>query len=157
MKKLKEYVTEGVFDIDNNIKNIDKYIKSQIKQFLKDNFKGYSNCKINTKPNSDGKYEVSCSGDIEVKNKKIVSLTNGRFIWSEVAGSFNCWDCCSLTSLEGAPKEVGNIFNCGCCGSLTSLKGAPQKTGHFICRGCGSEFTKDDVKKISNVKWSIIA
>lgn len=154
MRNLKD-ILESVFDVDNNINKIDKDIKSQIKQFLKDNFKGYSNCKISTKPNSDGKYEVSCSKDIYVTNKKLTSLTNGTFVWTIIGNNFYCTDCNLLTSLEGAPKEVGNIFNCGDCDSLTSLEGAPEKTGHFICNGCGAKFTKEDVKKISDVRWSI--
>ena len=139
MENLKEYIIEGIFDIDDNINKMDKSIKLQIKQFLKDNFKGHSNCKISRNPNSDGKYEVSCSKDIEVKNKNITSFTNGMFIWVKVNGGFDCSDCNSLTSLEGAPKEIGRSFYCVGCNSLQSLKGAPKEVGgDFYCHSCHS-------------------
>ena len=137
MKNLKEYIVEGIFDTDED--TIDKNIKDQIKQFLKDNFKGASSCKISRKPNADGKYEVSSSKNIEVKNEKITSLTNGLFIWVKVRGNFSCYECTSLTSLEDTPKEVGGNFNCGHCDSLTSLEGAPEKVGeNFNCWNCKS-------------------
>ena len=134
MRNLKEYIVEGIFDIDNNIDNVDKNIKAQIKQFLKDNFDGASSCKISKNPNKDGKYEVSSSKNIKAKNKKITFLTNGMFIWTEVGGNFYCYWCNSLTSLEGAPKEVG---------------------GSFYCSNCHIAFTTDDVKKVSNVGGKI--
>ena len=147
---------ESLFDIDNNIKNIDKDIKICIKQFLKDNFKGYSNCKISRNPNNDGKYEVSSKGPIEVKNRSITSLTNGSFIWTNISGDFHCDFCNSLTSLEGAPKEVSGDFFCHHCKSLTSLEGAPKEVGwNFNCVHCKVEFTEEDVKKVSNVKGTI--
>ena len=59
MINLKNYIIESVFDIDNNIDNIDESIKDQIRQFLNDNFKNASKCKISEKPNKDGKFEVS--------------------------------------------------------------------------------------------------
>jgi hypothetical protein len=139
MKNLKEYIAEGIFDVDNNIDNIDKSMKDQIKQFLKDNLKGASACKISRKPNADGKYEVSCNGGITVINKKITSLTNGMFIWTIVKGNFDCTWCESLISLEGGPKEVGGDFDCRFCDSLTSLEGAPEKVGgKFSCDSCHS-------------------
>ena len=138
MKNLKEYIVEGIFDIDDNIDNIDESIKDQIKRFLKDNFDGASLYKISDKPNKDGKYEVTCSKNIEVKNKNIVSLTNGMFIWTTVGGNFNCRSCHSLTSLKGAPKEVRGEFNCRYCYSLTSLKGAPKEVRSFYCHHCHS-------------------
>lgn len=138
MKNLKEYIIEEVFDIDDNINNVDEAVKEQIKQFLKKNFKNASSCKISDEPNADGKYEVS-GKYISTKNKKITSLTNGMFIWANVDGDFSCWECKSLTSLEGAPKEVGGGFYCFICKSLTSLEGAPQKVGRdFNCWGCTS-------------------
>ena len=135
MKNLKEYIIEGIFDIEDNIDNIDESIKEEIKQFLKDNFARASLCKISDKPNNDGKYEVSSAGYIIVKNYKITSLTNGLFIWATVDSDFNCETCNSLTSLEGAPKEV--------------------RSG-FYCVKCGRYFTQEDVKKVSNIKGEII-
>ena len=139
MKNLKEYIIEGIFDVEDNIDNIDESIKEQIKKFLKDNFDGASSCKISDKPNNNGKYEVSSTGHIIVKNYKITSFTNGLFIWTTVDKDFRCTYCDSLTSLEGAPKEVGGDFICDFCESLTSLKGAPKEVGGgFNCSRCKS-------------------
>ena len=135
MKNLKEYISESIFDIDDNIDNVDKSIKDQINQFLNDNFINASKCKISEKPNKDGKFEVSSNSDVRVKNKQITSLTNGSFIWTYIKGDFICDHCDSLKSLKGAPKEVG---------------------GDFSCYGCAGKFTVEDVKKISNVKKDII-
>ena len=178
MINLKNYIIESILDIEDNIDNMDESIKDQINQFLKDNFKTNSTYQISKKPNKDGKFEVSSNGSIRIKNKHITSLTNGLFIWinikdyfyctncnslkslegapKEVGGDFICFNCKSLTSLEGAPKEVGGNFDCGYCDSLTSLEGAPKEVrGDFYCYHCKGEFTKEDVKKVSNVKGTI--
>ena len=152
MKNLKNYIIESVFDIDNNIDNIDESIKDQIRQFLNDNFKNASKCKISEKPNKYGKFEVSSNGDIEVKNQQITSLTNGSFIWTNINGNFSCDFCDSLKYLEGATKEVSKNFCCDFCKSLKSLEGAPEKVGEdFSCSECGLAFTTKDVKKVSKV------
>ena len=130
---------ESLFDIDDNIDNVDKSIKDHINQFLNDNFTNASKCKISEKPNKDGKFEVSSNSDVRVKNKQITSLTNGSFIWTYIKGEFNCPECNSLTSLKGAPKEVGGDFNCFNCNLLTSLEGAPKEVGgYFKCNYCTS-------------------
>ena len=139
MINLKNYIIESIFDVEDNIDNVDESIKDQIKQFLNNNFKNASKCKISEKPNKEGKFEVSSNGDVEVKNKSITSLTNGLFIWTNIKGNFISSNCNSLTSLEGAPKEVGGNFYCSICNSLTSLKGAPKKVGgNFSCGYCNS-------------------
>ena len=136
MINLYQYITEGIFDIDNNIENIDKQIKEDIKNFLKTNYKG--RYQISSKPNKDGKYEISSLSDIEVKNHRIKTLTNGAFIWTNVDGKFTC-SMCDIISLEGAPIKVGRNFSCLCCGSLKSLKGAPKEVGRgFDCSFCRS-------------------
>ena len=156
MKNLKEYIIESILDVEDNIDNIDKSIKEQIKQFLKDNFKGASSCKISHKPNTDGKYEVSSNKNIKVKNEKITSLTNNMFIWTTIGGKFNCDYCNLLISLEGAPEKVDGDFDCTCCTSLKSLQGAPKEVGgDFYCINCYKKFYKEDVKKISNVNGKI--
>lgn len=145
---------ESLFDVEDNIENIDNKIKEDIKNFLKTNY----NCRyqISSKPNKDGKYEVSSKEYVEVKNRKITSLTNVSFIWAEVGGDFYCGECNSLTSLKGAPKKVGRRFNCINCDFLTSLKGTPKKVGgNFNCCNCKIEFKEEDVKKVSNVKGII--
>ena len=172
MKSLRESLLD-----DDLIDKPDKIIKDEIKAFLKANYKG--SIKISRKPNVDGKYEVSSTKSIRVKNYNITSLTNGMFIWSTVDGYFDCNYCRSLKSLEGAPKEVGKGFRCSNCNSLKSLEGAPEKVGwgfychscnsleslegapkevggNFHCYDCAGKFTIKDVKKISNVKKDII-
>ena len=129
MKSLRESLLD-----DDLVEKTDKSIKDEIKAFLKENFIGVSACKISKNPNADGKYEVSSAKNIEVKNYNITSLTNWSFIWIEVGGDFYCKYNKSLKSLEGIPKEIG---------------------GDFSCHGCTSKFTKQDVKKVSNVRSEI--
>ena len=144
MINLKNYIIESIFDIEDNIDNVNESIKDQIKQFLNDNFKNASKCKISEKPNKEGKFEVSSNRDIEVKNQQITSLTNGSFIWTNIKGDFSCDDCNSLKSLEGAPKEVGGDFKCNNCKNI------------FIKNDVKTIFTIDDIKKVSKVKGNII-
>ena len=127
---------ESLLD-DGLVEKTDKMIKDEIKAFLNENYNG--SIKISQKPNAEGKYEVSSTTDIEVKNPNITSLTDGSFVWNEVKESFSCSDCTSLKSLEGAPKKVGGDFYCSRCPSLNSLKDAPKKVGgDFICYCCKS-------------------
>ena len=167
---------ESLLD-DDLIDKTDKMIKDEIKSFLKENYDGL--IKISKKPNADGKYEVSSTKNIRIKNYNMTSLTNGMFIWTTVDGFFDVIYCNSLKSLEGAPKEVGKGFRCSNCNSLKSLEGAPEKVGwgfychscnslkslegapkevgrNFYCYDCAGKFTIEDVKKISNVKKDII-
>jgi hypothetical protein len=112
-------VTEGILnDIDVQIKNGDTdIIKADISSFLNDNYTYNGELIISDKPNKDGLYEVSSDSYVEVKNKNITSLTNGKFIFTTVDGSFHCDNCLKLKSLEGAPKIVNYIFNCFNCTS----------------------------------------
>ena len=148
MMNLKNYIIESIFDIEDNIDNVDESIKDQIKQFLNDNFRNASKCKISEKPNKDGKFEVSSNENVKVKNEYITSLTNGLFIWINIQGNFICSDCESLISLEGAPEKVGGIFYCNGCNSLISLKGAPKEVGgNFICSDCESLISLEGAPK----------
>ena len=133
MKSLRESLLD-----DGLVEKTDKMIKDEIKAFLNENYNG--SIKISKEPNADGKYEVSSSTNIEVKNKKITSLTNGMFVWTVIDGKdFDCSYCKSLTSLEGAPEKVRGDFSCYNCIHLESLKGAPQIiNGDFYCYKCKS-------------------
>ena len=131
MKTLKEYIIEGILDIEDNIENLTA--ESLIKDFIRDNYNTIAEIQI--KKNGD-KYIVSTKGFVEVSNKNITELTNGLFEWGEVERFF-CYDCTSLKDLKGAPKKVGEYFNCSNCASLESLEGAPEKVGRsFYCLGC---------------------
>ena len=168
MKSLKEYIAEGLLD---RVKNKEVDHKILIEEFLKENYKIYGTYTIKE---TNNKFVVDVKGRIMVKNRDITSLTNGVFEFGsagsdfycsyctkltslegapqKVGGHFCCNDCKSLISLEGAPKEVGESFNCSYCKELKTLKYAPQKVGDdFICYYCGAQFTKDDVKKYTNV------
>ncbi len=52
---------------------------NEIKRFIEDNYFHIDKLKISKEPNKDGLYEVDCRNCayVEVKNKEIVSLTNG--------------------------------------------------------------------------------
>ena len=176
MKELKQYIEESLLDdFDTIASKIDP--KDAVKKFLYDNYTGIY--VISKKPNKDGLYEVDGKSDIKVKNYRIESLTNGLFVWGSVVRDFICsdsWDlkslegapkkvgetfnisgCVKLESLEGCPEEVGYNFSCSSCMKLKSLEGAPKKVGkHFFCNDCGKQFTESEVRKISNVKGTII-
>ena len=134
MKTLKESILS---DMDDVISSGDEVIKDNIKQWLKENLiEGASKCEISKKPNKDGLYEVSTSGNIKFKTS-ISTLTNNSFIWTKVINNFYCWNCPKLTSLKGAPNSVGGSFICDMCDKLTSLEGAPEIVGgSFICSDC---------------------
>ena len=84
------------------------------------------------------------------------SLTTLEGAPEYVGGGFYCYSCKSLKSLEGAPEEVKGDFSCAFCTLLKSLEGAPKEVRrHFDCRRCGVQFTKDDVRNVSNVKSDI--
>ena len=71
-----------------------------------------------------------------------------------VRRSFNC-NYNKLTSLEGTPKEVGGYFSCN-NNKLTTLEGAPKEIrGDFYCSRNSTQFTEDDVRKVSIVKEKI--
>ena len=71
-----------------------------------------------------------------------------------VNGSFDC-DNNQLTSLEGSPKVVGGDFWC-VNNQLTSLNGSPKEVGgDFCCYDNPGKFTKEDVRKVCNVKGRI--
>ena len=110
------------------MKTLTQYIlesESTVAKFLKDNYKG--KFKISSTPNSDGKYEVSSTGKVELKNTSATSLTNGEFIFTECK-SFFC-EASNITSLEGAPRIVKESFSIDECENLTSLEGFPEEVG----------------------------
>jgi hypothetical protein len=176
MKHLNEYIKESLLDVDDF--DLDRTIKIEnIKKFIDENYE-IESYTISKKPNKDGKYVVDSNGSIAVENEKITNLTNDLFVWGEVGGSFYCYCCGSLTSLNGAPEKVGGMFECYRCKSLTSLKGAPKEVGKsFVCHNCKSltslngapekvggdfdcyrcktQFTEDDVRKVTNVRGKI--
>ena len=69
---------------------------------------------------------------------------------------FCCVRCKSLKSLKGGPEVVERIFDCRLT-SITSLEGCPKEvSGNFVCNDCKTQFTEEDVRKVSKVKGDII-
>ena len=126
MKTLKEYITEGILDIEDNI-NIDM-TEDAVECFLRNNYKILSSYTI--KITKDG-FIVDVKGSLMVKNKDITSLTNGVFEFGSVGGDFFCSYCTKLTSLEGAPQKVGGHFCCNDC-KLNTFYISDSTTGCFV-------------------------
>ena len=124
------------FDSDEDF-NFDEVIESHhYKKFLEENY----DIKGIIRPyKKDGMLFIDVDGNVIVKNKKLVSLTNGKFRFGTVKGNFDCHYCDSLKTLKGAPEVVGRNFECDECKSLISLKGAPNEVGGgFYCKNCAS-------------------
>ena len=72
---------------------------------------------------------VDVKGDVGIKNTSIKKI---EVKFNEVSGYFSCYDCTSLTTLEGAPKTTDGYFSCYDCTSLKSLEGIPMKIEGII-------------------------
>ena len=97
----------------------------------------------NEKDRHDDKYRISEDGKHVDCDESIVitdsDLINGKLPipFGKVKGDFDCRECKSLISLEGAPKEVDWSFWSYSCPNLTSIVGAPEKVGNdFECSEC---------------------
>lgn len=130
MKDLKNYIRESILDdIDDQLDNTDKLV---IKHFIEKHYNCNAPLEISDKPNKDGKYEVSTSGNVLVKHYTLKTLAHELFQWHKIGGDFYC-NGCDITSLEGAPIEVNGGFYCQ-WNNITSLKGAPKVVnGQFNC------------------------
>ena len=120
-------------DIDDQLEAGDEYIIEQVRQFIKENYKG--RVKISSEPNKDGKYEVSAKGDVTVTNRNITSLTNNMFVFTSVDGNFFCCDCLNLKSLEGATENISGNYYCVNCHSL-SLDNVSEKIKEKVVFNC---------------------
>ncbi|MBR5296455.1 MAG: hypothetical protein IKU29_01135, partial [Parabacteroides sp.] len=114
----------SILDVDTLVQNDKFFAEKWIEK----------NCRI------DGTYTIK-NNVVNVKGSVFinqdVAIIDVQF--GEVKGHFSCYNCQSLTSLQGAPKKVGNWFSCSGCNSLTSLQGAPEEVGNwFSCSGCNS-------------------
>lgn len=133
MKTLYESLLD---DLDTLSDKADESLLDSMKNWINSNYHVVG-LKISENTTEDGKLIVNCTR--ADANKYVKSLTNGMFVWGEVADYFYCAQCRNLTSLEGAPKKVGGTFDCCLCPSLKSLEGAPEKVGgDFICHTCNS-------------------
>jgi len=112
---------------------------------------GYFNCGNNQLTNLEGA-PTKVGGYFYCRYNKLTSLEGAP---QEVGGGFYC-DNNRLTGLEGAPQEVSGWFDCR-HNQFTNLEGAPSKVGgDFWCSHNKVKFSKDDVRKVSNVRGEII-
>ena len=135
IKKFSEFIEEGMWGSalkrSNSAKERKEDESNRIQEF------------INNQSNPKSIY-ITDGNIINSKsyiNIRDTDLVNGKFPFKfgRVDKNFSCYNCHSLTSLEGAPQKVGRDFYCYHCTSLTSLKGAPQEvSGNFICSKCTS-------------------
>ena len=119
-----------------------QYEKIQIQEFLE---------RKDVRKNKDGSYDVD--GDVDFTGwKSMTKMSKLPVRFRKVGRSFFCYDCTSLTTLEGAPTTVDWSFYCSNCTSLTSLEGAPNTVGEdFYCKNTGRKFTVEEVRKHCNV------
>ncbi len=114
----------------------EKYIKSIIKLFQQPIIEG--DVEIDFDPNLIINVKTTkINGSLTIINNDFKHFPN----WLkniEILNNFYCFDCISLTSLQGAPQSVGNNFYCYGCTSLSSLQGAPQNVNDFYCFDCTS-------------------
>ena len=108
------------------MKTLIQYIlesESTVAKFLKDNYKG--NFRISTEPNKDGKYEVSSTGKVYLKNTSATSLTNGEFIFTECK-VFVIEEAEELENLKGFPQNIKDQAILSWL-NITDLTAMPEK------------------------------
>jgi hypothetical protein len=159
-KETLNYVVDGTFEIDGNIVNIKgnvnlkfnpKNYKKIINNYRLKYISGNFDCSGNKLTTLEGAPE-EVGGDFDCSHNNLASLEDAP---KKVGGEFNCLGN-SLTSLKGAPEKVGGDFDCF-GNNLTSLEGAPEKVGgDFICDENKKDFTKEDVKAVSDVEGRVI-
>lgn len=90
-------------------------------------------------------------GSFVCNNNQLTALEGGPISVKWV------YDCSNnlLTSLKGCPQTLGWDFKCY-WNELTSLEGCPQSVGgDFICSHNRTEFTREDVRSVCDVKGGI--
>ena len=161
MKNLKDYIIESksvLADFEDQVDDFSPIDKYEIEKFIEKHYNCNEPLEISDKPNKDGKYEVSTSGNVLVKHYSLKTLVHELFQWHKIGGDFQC-NSCGIKSLEGAPIEVNGVFYCqwndikslqyspkvvnghfNCSNtSISSLEGAPEKVGgSFNCGDCES-------------------
>jgi len=84
-------------------------------------------------------------------NNQLVSLEGAP---KRVEGDFICYSN-HLRTLQGAPEYVGADFDCS-YNRLTSLEGAPRYVGgDFRCYRNSRKFTREEVRKLIDVRGDI--
>ena len=135
--------------------NVMDTIKGEVDEFIQKNYIT-NHCTYDVLIKDD-KVLVDVYGDISTR-ANLDYLTNGKFKFNHIQGSFFIRYCDELKSLEGgpdivdenysyaygrvikdlegAPHTVGRAFICSDCRSLVSLKGSPKKCMHFNVTYC---------------------
>ena len=139
---------DGTIDVDGDV-NFSCMELSQLPLKFR-NVSGYFYCHSNMLTSLEGAPK-HVSGSFYCNNNRLISLEGAP---KHIGRYFSCSDN-KLTSLKGAPANVGGDFWCD-NNRLTSLEGAPKNIGgDFYCHGNEKQFTKDDVRKVCNVKGII--
>lgn len=126
-------IYETIFDIDNNIDNVDESI---IEKFLEENYTGVF--VISNKLNKNNKYDVKYISNVELKNKDIKSLTNNMFVFTDVDGNFEINGAQYISDLEGLPSDIKGCLAIYNCPNLKSLKGMSKAVGKIYIDSCPS-------------------
>ena len=148
MKTLYEGLLDDMEDVLANTANDFKKVEAErLEAEKKEIFKflhktlvipSYVLVKCSIRHSKKNGWVVNYSGKdfVEIYNKNITSLTNGKFKWGKVKYGFDCSDCVNLKTLEGAP-ESAHSFECSGCTSLENLIGCPTTLGYKLdCAGC---------------------
>lgn len=128
---LQEYLIESIFDDDNVLykkmtKAAIKAERNKVREFITTHYREYGRIKVSEKRNEDGYYEVSSTGNVELKWNSD-RITDENFIWTEVGKNFRIYDG-KMENLEGCPRTVGKDFILVNC-EIKSLKGGPEYVG----------------------------
>ncbi len=96
-------------------------------------------------------YIIDVEGNVNLFNCNLSSID---IQFNNVGGYFNC-NFNNLKSLKGCPKIVNGWFGCG-YNNLTSLKYCPKTVRKiFDCSHNSKKITKEEVKKVCDVKGKI--
>jgi len=133
----------GYFNCTNNRLNFLKGAPKKID--------GYFDCSNNLLTSLEGGPE-EVGDSFYCTNNRITYLKGAP---KKINGFFGC-DRNELTSLQGAPEEVGDSFDCS-DNLLISLKGIPKKIGgYFNCSKNKLNMTEEEIRKLSDIKGSVI-
>ena len=147
-KLVPEHINEVLFfkrDQENPLVNLGVGKVNLIKKWLDE--MGVTNYIINND------LTINVNNDVNLRQKNLDKFPD-YIKFNNVDGWFSC-AFNKLTNLEGCPNYVDNEFTCY-YNNLISLKGCPTYVGgNFYCYCNEIKFTKDEVKKLCNVKGEI--
>ena len=144
MKTLKESILSRS---SHNGESFKAQRRNEIEKWLKKyNIKNYT-------INDD--FTIDVNGSIDLFFSKDLSEFPDYIQFGVVKGFFKCIHS-QLTSLRGCPRKIEKFFDCR-YNKLTSLEGAPEEVvGDFVCSHNSTTFTVEDVRRVCDVKGSIL-